>query len=402
MRTLNLDNKKVLVRVDFNVPLDESYNVSDNTRIVRAIPTIQYILDKGGSVILMSHLGRPLRKRNEDGSINRKAFTLKHLTNELSELLSCPVHFASDTIGDEARRLAGNLSPGEILLLENTRFHEEETSGDVEFSKELSQLGDVYINDAFGTAHRSHASTAVIAQFFDQTQRGFGFLIENELRNASKVLVNPLGPFTAILGGAKVSDKIALIENLLPKVDHICIGGGMAYTFIKALGGKVGNSLVEDERIEMASDLMRKAEKSNTAIHLPEDSLIASDFSNDARSKEVMSDQIENGWMGLDIGSRAISKFRKVILESRTIVWNGPMGVFEFPSFSNGTIEVAKAMALATETGAFSLVGGGDSVAAINQSGLGDKVSFISTGGGAMLELLEGKSLPGISAIEEE
>jgi len=402
MRTLNLDNKKVLVRVDFNVPLDESYNVSDNTRIVRAIPTIQYILDKGGSVILMSHLGRPLRKRNEDGSINRKAFTLKHLTNELSELLNRPVHFASDTIGDEARRLAGNLSPGEILLLENTRFHEEETSGDVEFAKELSQLGDVYINDAFGTAHRSHASTAVIAQFFDQTQRGFGFLIENELRNASKILVNPPGPFTAILGGAKVSDKIALIENLLPKVDNICIGGGMAYTFIKALGGKVGNSLVEDERIEMASDLLRKAEKSNTAIHLPEDSLIASDFSNDARSKEVMSDQIENGWMGLDIGNRAISKFRKVILESRTIIWNGPMGVFEFPSFSNGTIEVAKAMALATETGAFSLVGGGDSIAAINQSGLSDKVSFISTGGGAMLELLEGKSLPGIAAIEEE
>jgi len=363
---------------------------------------LKYILDQGGSVILMSHLGRPLRKRQKDGSINVRAFTLEHVIPELSRLLGLPVKFSHDTIGEDAFSKTRELQPGEVLLLENTRFHEEETDGEQGFSEKLASLGDIFINDAFGTAHRAHASTAVIAQFFDNAHRGFGLLIQNELKNAHRFLDDPERPFTAILGGAKVSDKIALIENLMPKVDHICIGGGMAYTFIKAMGGHIGESLVEEDRIEMAKDILEQAKISNTQIHLPDDSLVASSFSNDARSKEVMSDQIEEGWMGLDIGSRAISKFRKVIIDSRTIIWNGPMGVFEFEAFSNGTFEVAKAMALATETGAFTMVGGGDSVAAINQSGLGSKVSFISTGGGAMLELLEGKQLPGIAAIEEE
>ncbi len=387
------------MRVDFNVPLDKQYNIADDTRMREALPTIKHVLDGGGAVILMSHLGRPLAKLNEDGTINVQKFTLDHLTKPLAEMLGCTVKFCPETVGDVATEMAGDLLPGEVLLLENTRFQKEEEKGDLEFSKQLAALGDIYVNDAFGTAHRAHASTTVMAQFFPKENRTFGFLMESEIKNAEKVLNNPERPFTAITGGAKVSDKIVLLERFLDLVDNIVIGGGMAYTFVKAQGGSIGNSLVEDDKLELALDLLKKAEAKGVRIYLPKDSVVADKFDAAANHKQVSSYEVPDGWMGLDIGEKAVTSFKNVIMDSKTIIWNGPMGVFEMPNFANGTKAIAVAVAEATKNGAFSLVGGGDSVAAVNQMGLADQVSFVSTGGGAMLEMLEGKELPGIKAI---
>ena len=397
----DLTAKKVLIRVDFNVPLDGNQQITDDTRIIKALPTIMHVLHEGGSVILMSHLGRPLKKLKDDGSIDREKFSLKHIIPHLSHLLERDVQFASDTIGPEAFDKALALQPGEVLLLENTRFFKEESAGDLDFAAKLAKLADYYINDAFGTAHRAHASTTTVARFFKPEERSFGYLIEKEMTYANKVLNSPDRPFTAILGGAKVSDKIQLIDKLIEKANYILIGGGMSYTFFKAQGGQVGNSLVEDEQLDLALELLDKAKRLNVEILLPEDTLAANDFNNDADRQLFDSNSIENGWMGLDIGPKAIEQYRKVILDSKTILWNGPLGVFEFANFAKGTMEIAKAVAEATQSGAFSLIGGGDSVSAINKSGLADAVSFISTGGGAMLEYLEGKKLPGIKAIEE-
>ncbi|MCB0522744.1 MAG: phosphoglycerate kinase [Saprospiraceae bacterium] len=396
---INFNNKKALVRVDFNVPLDKDFNITDDTRMREALPTIQHILKDGGSVILMSHLGRPLKKLKEDGSLDVEKFTLRHLVGHLSELLGTAVKFCPETVGETASKMAGALQPGEVLLLENTRFQKEEEKGDEGFSKKLASLGDVYVNDAFGTAHRAHASTTIMAQYFPREARTFGFLMENEIKNAGKVLDNPARPFTAITGGAKVSDKIMLLERFLDLVDNIIIGGGMAYTFFKAKGGQIGNSLVEEDKLDLALELLKKAEQKGVKIYLPEDSVVADKFANDADRKTAASGQVPDGYMGLDIGEKAVQQFSQVIKSSRTIIWNGPMGVFEMPNFANGTKAIALAVADATAQGAFSLVGGGDSVAAVNQMGLSDKVSFVSTGGGAMLEMLEGKDLPGIKAI---
>ncbi|MEZ4962971.1 MAG: phosphoglycerate kinase [Saprospiraceae bacterium] len=396
---VNFNNKKALVRVDFNVPLDKDFNITDDTRMREALPTIQHILKDGGSVILMSHLGRPLKKLKEDGSLDVEKFTLRHLVGHLSELLGTAVKFCPETVGETASKMAGALQPGEVLLLENTRFQKEEEKGDEGFSKKLASLGDVYVNDAFGTAHRAHASTTIMAQYFPREARTFGFLMENEIKNAGKVLDNPSRPFTAITGGAKVSDKIMLLERFLDLVDNIIIGGGMAYTFFKAKGGQIGNSLVEEDKLDLALELLKKAEQKGVKIYLPEDSVVADKFANDADRKTAASGQVPDGYMGLDIGEKAVQQFSQVIKSSRTIIWNGPMGVFEMPNFANGTKAIALAVADATAQGAFSLVGGGDSVAAVNQMGLSDKVSFVSTGGGAMLEMLEGKDLPGIKAI---
>lgn len=391
----NFSGKKALIRVDFNVPLNEKFEITDDTRISAAIPTIQKILKDGGSVILMSHLGRP-----KDGPTNK--YSLKHLVPHLSKLLNgTKVDFADDCIGQQATEKARALKPGEVLLLENLRFYKEEEKGDVAFAKKLAALGDVYVNDAFGTAHRAHASTAVIAEFFDAGQKVFGLLMENEVKSADKVLKNAEKPFTAIMGGAKVSDKILLIENLLERANHIIIGGGMAYTFFKAQGGKVGNSLVEEDRLQTAKELLEKAKAKNVQIHLPADSIIADKFDANANTKEGDNNAIPDGWMGLDIGKKAIKEFKEVILQSKTILWNGPMGVFEMEKFQAGTKAVAEAIAEATQKGAFSLIGGGDSVSAINQFGFADKVSYVSTGGGAMLEFFEGKELPGIAAINK-
>ena len=389
----NFSGKRALVRVDFYVPLNDKFEITDDTRIRAAIPTVQKILKDGGSVILMSHLGRP-----KEGPTNK--YSLKHLVPHLKELLGKNVDFADDCIGASAKEKAAALKPGEVLLLENLRFYKQEEKGDKDFAKQLASLGDVYVNDAFGTAHRAHASTAVIAEFFPADKKLFGLLMENEVKSAEKVLKSAEKPFTAIMGGAKVSDKILLIENLLERADHISIGGGMAYTFFKAQGGKVGNSLVEEDRLGTAKELLEKARAKNVQIHLPADSVIADKFDANANTQKGDNNNIPDGWMGLDIGEKAIKEFRQVILESKTILWNGPMGVFEMEKFQKGTKAVAEAIAEATQKGAYSLIGGGDSVAAINQFGFADKVSYVSTGGGAMLEFFEGKELPGIAAIK--
>lgn len=394
----NFSGEKALVRVDFNVPLDEQFNITDDNRMRATIPTIKKILNDGGSVILMSHLGRP-----KDGPTDK--YSLKHLVKHLHELLNdggkeIKVFFADDCIGEQATLTSGMLKPGEVLLLENLRFYKEEENGDEAFAEKLSKLGDVYVNDAFGTAHRAHASTAVIAKFFDAGKKLFGLVMEGEVRSAEKVLHESEKPFCAIIGGAKVSDKILIIENLLERATDIIIGGGMAYTFMKARGGNIGNSLCEDDRLDKAREILEKAKAKNVSIHLPETSVIADKFAADANTKESPSDQIPDGWMGLDIGEKAVGIFSEIIGKSKTILWNGPMGVFEMEKFANGTKQIALAVADSTSKGAFSLVGGGDSVAAVNKFDLADKVSYVSTGGGAMLEYFEGKELPGIAAIK--
>jgi len=389
--SINFNHKKALIRVDFNVPLDSSGNITDDTRIRAAMPSINKILHDGGSVILMSHLGRPKNGPEEK-------YSLKHLIPDLSEKFGKKVLFSSDCVGDEAKNLAAQLKPGEILLLENLRFHQEETQGDEEFARQLSELGDVYVNDAFGTAHRAHASTTIAAKFF--RDKVCGYLMEAEIVNADKVIKNAEKPFTAIMGGAKISDKILIIEKLLPKVDNLVIGGGMAYTFFKALGGNIGSSLLEADKIDLAKDLIRKAKENNVNLELPIDSVVAKEFKNDTETQVVNNLQIPEGWMGLDIGPQARKVFGDKIRESNTILWNGPMGVFEMDHFAHGTIEIAKAVVEATSRGGFSLIGGGDSAAAINNLGFGDKVSYVSTGGGALLEYMEGKILPGVAALE--
>jgi phosphoglycerate kinase len=387
--------KKALIRVDYNVPLNDKLEITDDTRMRASIPTIQKILKDGGSVILMSHLGRP-----KDGPSDK--YSLKHLVRHLSDLLGgTPVLFANDCIGEQARMTAGMLKPGEVLLLENLRFYKEEEKGDEDFAKKLSMLGDVYVNDAFGTAHRAHASTAVIAKFFTSDKKMFGLLMESEVRSAEKVLHQAGKPFVAIIGGAKVSDKMLILESLLEKATDIIIGGGMAYTFMKADGGNIGKSLCEDDRISTALDILSKAEARGVSIHLPSDSIIADKFDARAQTSTSPSNNIPDGWMGLDIGPNASEQFCNVIKRSKTILWNGPMGVFEMESFRHGTKAIAVAVAEATQLGAFSLVGGGDSVAAVNMFGLANEVSYVSTGGGAMLEYFEGKELPGIAAINK-
>jgi len=397
---MNFQDKKVLIRVDFNVPLSQDYKITDATRIQAALPTIKNVLDNGGAVILMSHLGRPLKKLNEDGSVNVEKFTLNHIVAYLSEVLNREVKFAADCGGEESQSLANGLQAGEVLLLENTRFNKGEKKGDEAFAKSLADLADLYINDAFGTAHRAHASTTTVAKFFSKDEKSFGLLMEKELTNGNKVLNNPARPLTAIVGGAKVSDKILLLERLIDFADNVIIGGGMAYTFKKAQGGTIGGSLCEEDKLDLANDLIAKAKSKGVNIYLPEDSVVADNFSPDANTKIQSSDAISDGWLGLDIGAKAITSFAEVIKNSKTILWNGPMGVFEMEAFANGTKSIATAVAAATKSGAFSLVGGGDSVAAVKSMNLADEVSFVSTGGGAMLEFLEGKTLPGVAAIE--
>lgn len=395
MKTLNdfdFKNKKAIIRVDFNVPLDENFNVTDATRIEAAKPTIDAILAQGGSVILMSHLGRPKGVESN--------YSLKHILETTSEVLGKPVQFATNCIGSEAKEAAEKLKSGEVLLLENLRFHSEEEAGDVAFAKELASLGDIYVNDAFGTAHRAHASTTIIAQFFP-TEKCFGLLLAKEIESLNKVLKNSEKPVTAVLGGSKVSSKITVIENILDKVDHMIIGGGMTFTFVKALGGKIGDSICEDDKQELALEILRLAKEKGVQIHIPVDVVAADAFSNDAETQIVDVNKIPDGWQGLDAGPKSLENFEKVIMESKTILWNGPLGVFEMENFANGTISLGKYIAASTENGAFSLVGGGDSVAAVKQFGLEDKMSYVSTGGGAMLEMLEGKVLPGIAAILE-
>ena len=394
MNTINdfdFNGKRALIRVDFNVPLNSEFAITDDTRIKAATPTIQKILDEGGAVVLMSHLGRP-----KEGPENK--FSLTHLVNHLSRVFGRPVQFANDCIGEEAGSLSANLQPGEILLLENLRFHKEEKKGDVDFAKSLAEHGDIYINDAFGTAHRAHASTSVIAQFFEQ--KGCGYVMQAELDNAQKVLDKAERPFTAIMGGAKISDKILIIEQLLEKVDNLIIGGGMSYTFFKAMGGSIGNSLVEEDKLELASNLIEKARELGVNLMLPLDSVVADAFSEDANTDISMNHGIANGWMGLDIGPQAAQAFSDAIKASKTILWNGPMGVFEMEKFAAGTKAVAEAIVEATRGGGFSLIGGGDSAAAVNTLGYGDAVSYVSTGGGALLEYMEGKELPGVAALQ--
>jgi len=393
MKTLhdfNFKNKKALIRVDFNVPLDEHFNVTDATRIEAAKPTIDQILADGGSVILMSHLGRPKGKQEQ--------YSLKHIVKTASEILGNEVLFASDCIGETAQNAATKLQPGQILLLENLRFYAEEEAGDVTFAKALASLGDIYVNDAFGTAHRAHASTTIIAQFFPEN-KCFGILLAKEIESLNRVLKNSKKPVTAVLGGSKVSSKITVIENILDKIDHMIIGGGMTFTFVKALGGKIGNSICEDDKMELALEIMKLAKEKGVQIHLPVDVVAANAFSNEAETKIVPVGEIPDGWQGLDAGPQSLEATKKVIMESKTILWNGPLGVFELPAFANGTISLGNFIAESTTNGAFSLVGGGDSVAAVKQFGLESKMSYVSTGGGAMLEMLEGRTLPGIAAI---
>lgn len=393
MKTLNdfnFNNKKAIIRVDFNVPLDENFKVTDATRIEAAKPTIDKILKDGGSVILMSHLGRPK-------GVEAK-YSLQHIVSKTEEILGQKVHFASDCIGEIAENAAKNLQPGEILLLENLRFYAEEEKGDVEFSKKLASLGDIYVNDAFGTAHRAHASTTIIAQFF-QDAKCFGYLLAKEIESIEKVLKNSEKPVVAILGGSKVSSKITVIENILDKVNHMIIGGGMTFTFIKALGGKIGNSICEDDKLDLAIEILKQAKEKGVQIHLPVDVVAADAFSNDANTQVVDVKNIPDGWQGLDAGPKSLEIIKRIILDSKTILWNGPLGVFEMESFANGTISLGEFIAESTANGAFSLVGGGDSVAAVKQFGLEPKMSYVSTGGGAMLEMLEGRTLPGIAAI---
>ena len=393
LNDFNFENKKALIRVDFNVPLNNEFMVTDATRIHAAKSTIIKVLEDGGSAILISHLGRPKGKEDQ--------FSLSHIVEKVIEILGVQVKFVDDCVGEKVAKAVSELEPGEILLLENLRFYEEEKAGDKNFAEQLSNFGDIYVNDAFGTAHRAHASTAIIAEFFPN-KKCFGNLLAREIESINKVLNDNEKPVTAILGGAKVSSKIGVIENILDKVDHIIIGGGMTFTFIKALGGSIGSSLVEEDKQELALSILKKAKAKNVEIHLPVDAIIADSFSNDANTKEVDTTQIPDGWMGLDAGSKTAEKFAAVIAKSKTILWNGPLGVFEMENFSKGTIALGNAIAEATANGAFSLVGGGDSVAAVKQFGFEDKVSYVSTGGGAMLEMLEGKTLPGIVAILNE
>ncbi len=395
----NFTGKRALIRVDFNVPLDRnSYEITDDTRIRASIPTLKKILDNGGSAVLMSHLGRPLKKLKEDGSIDSERFSLKHVVKRLSQLLKRDAGFASDCISDRAFELSGNLKPGEVLLLENLRFYKQEEKGDEAFAEKLSKHGDMYVNDAFGTAHRAHASTAVIAKFFTDAKM-FGYVMANEIRNAEKVMNRAEKPFTAIMGGAKVSDKILIIEQLLARVDHLIIGGAMAYTFFKAQGGEIGNSLCETDKLDLALSILEKAKRQNVQVHLPVDSVAGDKFDKDASVQPCASNMIPQGWMGMDIGPQAAKEYSEIINQSKTILWNGPMGVFEMSKFESGTKLIAEAIADATRKGAFSLIGGGDSAAAVNQFKLADKVSYVSTGGGALLEYFEGKELPGIKMV---
>ncbi|WP_312207013.1 phosphoglycerate kinase [Epilithonimonas hominis] len=393
IKDFDFKNKKALVRVDFNVPQDENLNVTDNTRIVAVKPTVDKILADGGSVILMTHLGRP------KGEVNDK-YSLKHILSEVSKVLGQDVKFVEESVGEKAEQAAAELQAGEILLLENLRFHKEEEKGDEAFAKKLSKLGDAYVNDAFGTAHRAHASTAVIAQFFPST-KFFGLLMEKELVAIDKVLKSGEKPVTAILGGSKVSTKITIIENILPAVDNLIIGGGMSFTFIKALGGKIGKSIVEDDKLSLALEILEKAKQHNVEVYLPTDVVIADDFNNEANRKECSIMEIPEDWQGLDAGPKSREIFNDVLLNSKTILWNGPIGVFEMSNFAAGTISLGESIAEATKLGAFSLVGGGDSVAFVKQFSYSDKVSYVSTGGGAMLESLEGLELPGVAAINK-
>lgn len=395
MKTLqdfNFKNQKAIIRVDFNVPLDENFHVTDTTRIEAAKPTIDKILADGGSVILMSHHGRP--KGVED------KYSLKHIVKTATQILGTEVLFASDCVGEIAETAANNLQPGQVLLLENLRFYAEEEAGDVAFAKQLASLGDIYVNDAFGTAHRAHASTTIIAQFFED-KKCFGALLTKEIESLNRVLKNSEKPVTAVLGGSKVSSKITVIENILDKIDHMIIGGGMTFTFVKALGGKIGDSICEDDKMELALEILKIAKEKGVQIHIPVDVIAADTFSNDAKTQIVDVREIPDGWQGLDAGPKSLEAFGKVIMESKTILWNGPLGVFELPAFANGTITLGNYIAEATANGAFSLVGGGDSVSAVKQFGLEDKMSYVSTGGGAMLEMLEGRTLPGVAAILE-
>lgn len=393
MKTINdfnFENKKALIRVDFNVPLNENFEVTDDTRIRAAKSTIIKVLEDGGSAVLMSHLGRPKGVQDE--------FSLRHIVDEVSNVLGVEVKYIPNCVGQEAEDAIAGMNSGEVVLLENLRFHAAETTGDVDFAEQLSKLGDIYINDAFGTAHRAHASTTIVAQFFPG-QKCFGNLLAKEIESIDKVLSSGEKPVTAILGGSKVSSKITIIENILDKVDHLIIGGGMTYTFIKAQGGQIGDSICEDDKQELALEILKKASEKGVKIHLPVDVLGADAFDNNANTKVVDVKEIPEGWQGLDVGPETLKHFHEVILESKTILWNGPLGVFEMESFAKGTIALGNSIAQATENGAFSLVGGGDSVAAVKQFGFGDKVSYVSTGGGAMLESLEGRTLPGIEAI---
>lgn len=401
MENIDFKNKKVLVRVDFNVPLSSTFEITDDNRIKASLPTLHYILEHGGALILCSHLGRPQQKKLENGELNVTKFTLNHLTSHLSTVLQRSVTFVDDCIGSEAATACSTLKPGEVVLLENTRFYPGEEKGDKEMAGILASLADIYINDAFGTAHRAHASTTLVANFFTADNKGFGFLMKAEIENARHIIEYPEKPFTAIIGGAKVSDKMLLLDKMLDQVDNLIIGGGMAFTFIKAKGGQIGNSLVELDRLDLALQLMDKAKVKGVNLLLPVDVIAANTFSNDAETREVFSDDIPEVWLGLDIGPKAVESFISTIKSSKTILWNGPMGVFEMPSFAQGTLAVAQSVAEATQQGAYSLVGGGDSVAAVTQVGLSDSVSYVSTGGGALLEMLEGKVLPGVKAISE-
>ncbi|WP_339894658.1 phosphoglycerate kinase [uncultured Algibacter sp.] len=395
MKTLNdynFENKKALIRVDFNVPLNDKFEVTDATRIVSAKPTIIKILEDGGSCILMSHLGRPKGFQDE--------FSLKHIASKVEDILGVEVITVADCIGEDVEVAAASLEPGQILLLENLRFYKEETAGDVGFAEKLSKLGDIYVNDAFGTAHRAHASTTIVAQFF-KGKKCFGKLLAQEIESINKVMATGEKPVLAILGGAKVSSKITIIENILDKVDHLIIGGGMAFTFVKAQGGKIGNSICEDDKMPLALEILKQAKAKNVQIHIPVDTIAADAFSNDANTQIVDINEIPDGWEGVDAGAKSIALFHDVVMQSKTILWNGPLGVFEMENFAGGTIALGNSIAEATKKGAFSLVGGGDSVAAVKQFGFEDKVSYVSTGGGAMLESLEGKILPGIAAILE-
>lgn len=385
-------DKRALIRVDFNVPLNANHEITDDTRIRAAVPTVKHILGAGGSVVLMSHMGRP-KDAPED------KYSLKHIVDHLSDALNTKVSFATDCVSDQAFEQSKALAPGQVLLLENLRFYAEEKRGDEAFAKKLAAHGDIYINDAFGTAHRAHASTAVIAQFFKE--KGCGYVMNAEIENAKKVLETGEKPLTAIMGGAKISDKILIIEQLLDRVDHLIIGGGMSYTFFKAMGGSIGNSLVEEDKLDLAKSLIQKAKTLGVSLDLPIDSIVADDFKNEANTKVALNHAIEEGWMGLDIGPQAAEVFAGIIQKSKTILWNGPMGVFEMENFAQGTKAVAEAIVSATEKGAFSLIGGGDSAAAVNSLGYGNQVSYVSTGGGALLEYMEGKTLPGVAALSE-
>jgi len=391
VKDYSFENKTALIRVDLNVPLNKDFQVTDDTRIKATIPTLKKILGDGGKAVLMSHLGRP-KNGPED------KFSLKHIVGDLEKAYGTKVHFSENTIGEKAETAAQNLKNGEVLLLENVRFHDGETKGDETFAKALSKLGDVYVNDAFGTAHRAHASTTVVAKFFQDKMAGF--VMAAEIENADKVLEKADKPYTAIMGGAKISDKILIIEKLLGKVDNLIIGGGMSYTFFKAMGGKIGNSLVEEDKLDLAKELIQKAKEQGVELKLPIDSIVADNFANDANTKIAQNHAIEDGWMGLDIGPEATAIFQKTVEESKTILWNGPMGVFEMENFAKGTKSIAESVVKATENGAFSLIGGGDSAAAVNSLGYGDKVSYVSTGGGALLEYMEGKELPGVAALK--